>query len=266
MQKPCQFIKTLKILLKSYSYVFLIACFFGCRSSQEETRQRQLVVSAAMSLMEVFGEFEKRFEAEYPDVDVVMNFAGSQILAGQIIAGAEVDVFVSANPKQMERVVAAGRVKQTEIIAYNQLILVTPVDNPQNIRSSADLTKQGVRIVLADADVPAGDYSRKVLQELGILSQVMSNVVSHEEDVRGVVAKLVLGEADAGIVYATDISSHTQNHLYKVQSFPSRLSSPHYEIAVITDGSRFQLAQTFLASLKTEQAKQVWRDFQFTPP
>ena len=117
--------------------------------------------------------------------------------------GAPADVYAAASPKYPDELYAAGLVEKPVVFATNRLVLVVPASNPARIGDAFDLARPGVKLVIGQAGVPVGDYTRKVLANLG-LSSALANVVSQETDVKGVVAKVALGEADAGIVYATD--------------------------------------------------------------
>lgn len=205
---------------------------------------RELHVSAAMSLKEAFVEMEAAFEAKHPGVDVVFNFAGSQILAAQIVEGAQVDVFASADDIQMQRAAQSGRIGPVSAFATSRLVLITPVDNPGKISSVGDLARPGVRLVLAGPTVPAGSYAREALNQLGVGEPALANVVSNEENVRGVVGKVALGEADAGIVYVTDVTPTVAAKLRRIELGVAIW--PRYEIAVLKDNIQPKLAQGFV--------------------
>ena len=133
------------------------------------------------------------------------GFAGSDQLAFQIQQGAPADVFAAASPKYPEALYRQGLVEKPIPFATNTLVLIVPKANPAGIHSVNDLTKPGVKIVIGDPSVPVGSYTRTVLNNLGISAAVLKNVVSQETDVKGVVTKVALGEADAGFVYVTDV-------------------------------------------------------------
>ena len=125
------------------------------------------------------------------------------MLAAQIQQGAPADVFASANTALPQQLYGEGLVEKPVVFTRNALILIVPKSNPAHIRSVYDLTRDGVKLVVAAPGVPVGDYTRTVLHNLG-LDAALANVVSHETDVREVLAKVALGEADAGFVYTTD--------------------------------------------------------------
>ncbi len=163
-------------------------------------------VFAAASLREAFEEI-----AQSSGGGERFNFAGSQVLRLQLDQGARADVFASADARQMTLARQAGLVGEGVVFARNTLVVVTPASGSRPIESVADLARPGLRIVLAASQVPAGAYSREALArlavELGLRAPgaILANVVSEEEDVRRVLTKVRLGEADAGVVYASDV-------------------------------------------------------------
>src|SRR5207253_6420276 len=132
------------------------------------------------------------------------SFSGSDQLAIQIQQGAPADVFAAASPKQPELLFRNALVRKPVVFATNKLIVLVPRSNPAHIESVYDLRRPGVKVVLGDSTVPVGIYTRQILDALGITADVTKNVVSQETDVKGIVSKVALGEADAGFVYRTD--------------------------------------------------------------
>jgi molybdate transport system substrate-binding protein len=175
---------------------------------------RTLTVFAAASLTGAFQAMAKDYEIAHPGVRVNLNFAGSQILRTQLEQGAIADIFASADHKNMEVLLSENLVDKntTTDFASNQMVVILPRKNLANLQDLADLASLGVKIVLADRSVPAGDYARQILEKMSQDSQygeefrnsVLANVVSNETDVKQVVTKVELGEADAGIVYTSD--------------------------------------------------------------
>lgn len=161
----------------------------GCGGSDEG-----LTVGAAASLRSVLPPLAPSAR---------MSFAGSDTIAAQIVEGAPIDVFVSADASHVGTLADAGLVDHLTPIASNALTIIVPKANPAHISRAADLARPGVKLVLAQATVPAGRYARHALTRMG-LAAALGNVVSNEDAVTGVVAKVRLGEADAGIVYVTD--------------------------------------------------------------
>ncbi len=162
-----------------------------------------LRVLAAASLTEVFTELGRRFEAAYPQVNVTFNFAASSALAEQINAGAPIDVFVAADEASMSKVTDEGNAGDPKLIARNRLAILVEKGNPKAIAGLADLGGPGVVLVLCAPQVPCGRLAAAALAKAG----VNLRPASLEDNVKAVVAKVVLGEADAGIVYMTDIKA-----------------------------------------------------------
>ena len=177
----------------------LASNFSGCGGTTEGT---EVLVSAAASLTDAFAELERSFETATPGVDVVLNFGGSAALREQILAGAPVDVFASANTATMDAVVAAGETAETpRIFATNLLAIAVPPDNPAGIVGLEDFARPEVLIGFCAAAVPCGGFAREALSRAGVDPAVDTN----EPDVRALLTKIEEGELDAGIVYSTDI-------------------------------------------------------------
>jgi molybdate transport system substrate-binding protein len=202
----------------------------GCGGSQEG----ELTVFAAASLTEVFPEID--LEARY-------NFAGSDDLATQIREGADADVYAAASPKYPLELREEGLVGEPVVFATNTLVLIVPKDNPAGIGSVADVAQPGVKLVVAAEGVPVGDYTRKALETMGA-TDVLDNVVSNEDDVKGVVGKVSLGEADAGFVYATDVKP-VEGDVAVVELPPEAQPDVEYMIAVVLEGDE-QAAAAFV--------------------
>jgi molybdate transport system substrate-binding protein len=157
--------------------------------------QAQITVYAAASLTDVLPKI---------DPSPKYSFGGSNTLAAQIQQGAPVDVFASANMTIPNQLYAKSLCSKPVVFTRNALVIVLPKANPAGIHSVYDLTKAGVKLDIADAGVPVGSYTLQILKNMNLTSAVLKNVVSQETDVREVLAKVALGEADAGFVYSTD--------------------------------------------------------------
>jgi len=215
----------------------------------------RLTVFAAASLTDVLPAVDPR--PRY-------GFAGSDQLAFQIQQGAPADVFLAASPKYPELLYKQGLVQKPIQFATNTLVLVLPKANPAGIHAVADLTEPGVKIVIGDPSVPVGAYTRTVLANLDISAAVLKNVVSQETDVRTVLAKVALGEADAGFVYITDAKTVKG----KVGVIAIRDSAqPHvvYEAAVVKSSPHLQAAYRFLTRLIRPAAQQTLERYGFGP-
>jgi molybdate transport system substrate-binding protein len=182
----------------------------------------QIRVLAASSLTNVFPQVD-RTES--------YSFAGSDALAGQIRLGVPADVFAAANTSLPNALYAAGLVEKPVVFTTNKLVLVVPNSNPAGIKTVFDLRKPGIKLLVGTPTVPIGSYTRTILKNLALTS-VLSNVVSQETDVRSILSKVALGEADAGFVYITD--AKTVSDKVKVIPLPAWAQPPvRYGIAVI---------------------------------
>jgi molybdate transport system substrate-binding protein len=188
----------------------------GC-SSRGAARER-LQVYAAASLTEAFGDLEASFERSHPQVDVVLTFAGSQVLRLQIEHGAPADLFASASVEHLDALVRAGLARKPRPFAENELTLIVPPANPAKLRGLADLPR-AERLVLGTPEVPIGRYARRLLAKAAkrggagfhdFERRVTRHVVSQENNVRLLRAKVELGEADAALVYRTDVISSSR--------------------------------------------------------
>lgn len=225
-----------------------------------------LTVFAAASLTDAFNEIGKNFEAAHPGVKLTFNYAGSQQLAQQLGQGAPADVFASANAKQMDVAIQAGRIVTgtAHTFVRNRLLVIAPKDNPAQIKTLQDLAKPGLKLVFAAKEVPVGQYALDFLDKAtkdgsmgaNYKTTVLANVVSYEENVRSVLAKITLGEGDAGIVYSTDAYSLTDK-LQRID-IPDKLNTlASYPIAAVADSKNFDLAKNFVEYTFTPEAQQV---------
>jgi molybdate transport system substrate-binding protein len=227
--------------------LLLVACIAlglaGCDSGGD----RELTVSAASSLTNAFTEIGTAFEAVNSDVTVTFNFGPSDGLATQIIEEAPVDVFASASPAWMDVVQDEGPGVSGRVdFAKNALGIIVPSDNPAEVDDLIDLAREGVQLVIAAKGVPAGDYAREVFDSAGIAEGALDNVVSNAEDVRAVVTAVASGEADAGIVYVTDVTPDVADRLTLVEIPGDVNVIATYPIAVVTGSEEADLAQRFV--------------------
>jgi molybdate transport system substrate-binding protein len=218
----------------------------ACGGSDDEapTVGEELTVFAAASLTEVL---------ETLDPDVTYSFAGSDELATQIREGAPADVYAAASPRYPQELFDEGIVEEPVAFATNRLVVIVPAGNPAGISTVEDVANEGVRLVMADEGVPVGDYTRAVLETLG-LQAALGNVASNEADVKGVVGKVALGEADAGFVYATDATTAAED--VEVIEIPVDAQPPvEYQIAIVADTARRDAAETFLELLLGDEGR-----------
>lgn len=250
--------------------VFLSSILVAC-DSLGVSEPRTLTVFAAASLTEAFTETGKRFEAEHTGVTIVFNFGGSQNLRTQIEQGAPADLFASANTQEMDTLVAQNLVEGNapRIFLTNQLVVILPKDNPAGITSLQDLSRPGVKLVLAAEEVPAGRYARQVLENLNVSygpeynAQVLSNVVSNEDNIRQAVTKVQLGEADASIVYVSDAVAAPE--LQKIE-IPAEVNViAEYPIAPLIESADSKLANEFIDYVVSAAGQATLEKWGFAP-
>jgi molybdate transport system substrate-binding protein len=228
---------------------------------------KTLTVFAAASLKDAFTEVGKQFEAANTGVKVTFNFGGSQQLAQQLAQGAPADVFASANKKQLDVVVEAGRIVSgtARTFARNRLVVVLPKDNPAKLETLQDLARPDLKLVLAAKEVPVGQYALDFLDKAikdpafgqGFKKATLANVKSYEDNVKAVLTKVALGEADAGIVYASDITPDTRDKVTTI-AIPNTLNTlAAYPIAMIKDAKQADLAQKFVAYVLSDAGQKI---------
>ena len=226
-----------------------------------------LTVFAAASLRDVFGTLGANFEKEHPGVSIRFNFAGSQELRTQIEQGAPADVFASADTKHMEAARKAGLVDAPTLFATNTLVIVVPADNPGKVKSLADLATVK-RLVIGTPEVPIGAYTLQILDKAGgklgpdFPARVQARVASREFNVRQVLTKVMLREADAGIVYRTDAKSGGDK--VRIVEIPAQFNVlAEYPIAVVARAPRAELARAWIASLTGSTGQSALADAGF---
>jgi molybdate transport system substrate-binding protein len=216
----------------------------GCGGDGGEGKTAPTVYAAA-SLTEIFPAI---------DADPAYNFAGSDDLATQIREGAPADVYAAASSKYPQELFEEGLVEEPVTFASNRLVLIVPKDNPAGIEEVADVAEPGVKLVIAGEGVPVGDYTRAALEDFG-LTAALENVVSNEDDVKGVVGKIALGEGDAGFVYATDAAVAGDD--VTVTELPEGSQPPiEYQIAVVSASEDTEAAQAFVDEVLGQEGRQ----------
>ena len=233
---------------------------------------RTLNVFAAASLTDAFTEIGKNFEAANPGVTVTFNFAGSPALRAQIEEGAPADVFASASGKEMNTLVTGTFVADgmSQVFLNNKLVLILPADNPAGLDSLDDLANSGVKIILAAEEVPVGNYARQALDLMNgsfgtdFKDKVLANVVSNEDNVKQVVSKIQLGEADAGIVYTSDAVAAPELQTIEI---PTELNLiAEYPIAPLTKSANADLADAFIAYVLSADGQSILEKWGFASP
>lgn len=200
----------------------------------------EVVVSAAASLTEAVAALEAAFEDAHPAVDVVTNIGGSATLAEQVAGGAPVDVFVAANDAVMQRLRDDGLLATApETLATTSLAIAVPAGNPAGVASVDDLADTSLFLGLCAPGQPCGDYAREALAAAGLDGDALAD--TSEPDVRALLAKVVAGELDAGIVYATDVIAAGDD----VEGFAIDGPVVTYPIAVVADAPNLLAAEAF---------------------
>ncbi len=232
---------------------------------------QSIYVFAASSLTDAFNDVGQAFQMEHPGTNVRLNFGGSQALRTQIEQGAPADVFVSASSKDMDTLVQEGFIEPSEpqTLLTNRLVVILPTNNPAQINGLPDLARTNVKVVLAAADVPAGAYARQSLNEMNAAfgnrfsADVLANVVSDEDNVKQVVAKVQLNEADAGIVYVSDAVAAPSLKRIEIPDALNVVAT--YPIAALKDSKNAALAAEFVAFAVSPTGQSILQKWGFGP-
>jgi len=233
-----------------------------------------LRVFAAASLSDAFGEIAQSFERSHAGTRVQLNLAGSQQLASQIEQGATADVFASADERWMDDVRAQQLLAGPDtVFALSRLVAIVPRTNPARISRLQDLGKRGVKLVLGARTVPVGQYSRIVLANLSKLPdfdsdyarRALANLVSEEDNVKAVVAKVQLGEADAGMVYQSDVTSAVARYV-RVFEIPAAANVlARYPMAIVSGTRSPDAARDFVALTLSPAGQEILKRHGFIP-
>jgi len=235
--------------------------------TQTQSTHTTLIVFTAASLVAPFNEIGENYEELNPEVEILFNVAGSQQLAHQIAQGAPCDIFASADQSKMEAVVQSGRIdpNNTRVFTHNRLVVIFPAENLADIQNLNDLAQPGLKLVLAAESVPVGNYSQKFLAKASqnpsfgqnFQQNVLTNVVSYEANVKAVLSKILLGEADAGIVYTSDITAQNINQL-GIIPIPEELNiTADYFIAQLNDSHHPETALEFINYVISSDGQEV---------
>ncbi len=260
-----------------FAGVILAACGLGACAAPAPTvvsNGAPLTVYAAASLTAAFKEIGAEFIKANPGSQVEFNFAGSQDLVTQIANGARADVFASADLKNMDALQKQALVGGTpQVFARNKLVVIVPQDNRVGITSLQDLAKPGVKFVVAAQTVPVGRYTLQMLDKLsadaqygaGFKDAALKNVVSQENNVKAVLSKVSLGEADAGVVYTTD--AQTAASQVSGVDVPDAFNViALYPIVIVKDAPNAALAAKWIAFVLSPQGQAVLLKYGFIPP
>ena len=322
--KPLGNLEQIKVLLKPARFrgvillgcsglgMMLLATLAGCSSGGSDPNEKFLVVFAAASLAEAFGEIAGAFERDHSGINISLNLAGSQRLRTQLEHGASADVFASADHIQMDRLMASGLLLGQPVpFTTNRLVVIIPKSTdslnvaedksvlvagrpapeasgetpslakpegtnnaPGPVLNLEDMAKEGVKLVVALPEVPAGTYARTVLANIGAdpasgpeyAERVLANVVSMEPNVRSVTQKVALGEADAGIVYWSDAQLERLAGKIRVLTIPERSNVvAGYPVARLRDSAEPELAEAFIHFLRSPQGQDILFEHGFGP-
>lgn len=231
-----------------------------------------LTIFAASSLTDAFGEMKTALEATNPGTSITFNFAASSALRTQLAQGAQADLFASADTAQMSAA-QQGRLLAGDptIFVRNTPVIIVPANNPRGITSAADLAKPGVKLVLAAKEVPIGNYARQIIAKMSqdptygadFSTKALANLVSAEVNVRQVVAKVQLGEGDAGIVYASDVTPAVRSQ-FVIIPIPKNVNViAEYPIAVLRGSPNESGARAFIAYLLSAAGQATLRKWGF---
>lgn len=230
-------------------------------SSTTEPDSTEVTVFAAASLGDSFTEIGQDFEASHPGTAVQFNFAGSSTLARQLERGAPADVFASANQQQMGNVVDAGLVTNPAVFARNKLRIVTPAGNPAGVDGLEDFADEDKTIALCAEQVPCGAAAQEAFAAAGV--EPAPDTL--EQDVKAVLTKVALGEADAGLVYVTDVAAAGDN--VEGFDFPAADAAVNdYHIAALQQAPHREAAAAFVRYVQSRQGQRTLAQFGFMAP
>ncbi|MEV7277210.1 molybdate ABC transporter substrate-binding protein [Streptomyces sp. NPDC093111] len=221
--------------------------------------ETKLTVLAAASLTDVFKTAGAAYEKSHPGTTITFSFAGSQELVAQVAQGAPADALVTADTKSMDK--AKADTGTPTVIAKNRLVIATVEGNPHKVDELKDLADPKLKVVLAAPEVPAGKYSKKILDA----QKITVKPVSQEPNVRAVLSKVELGEADAGLVYKTDAES-AKDKVDAVDIPDAQNAVAAYPAATLKDSKHAEAAAAFVAWLSTPEAQKILQDAGFQKP
>jgi len=233
-----------------------------CGGASQPAASGSVTVFAASSLTDAFTRAGDQLRQRHPGTDYVFNFGSSSTLATQIINGAPADAFASADEANMQKVVDAKLNEGAPaFFVGNRLQIAVAAGNPKQISGLADLARPGLVVVLAGPTVPAGRYALEALQKAGVTVKP----ASQEFDVRAVLNKVALGEADAGIVYVTDVKS-AADRVAAVDIPEQHQVIASYPITVVKESRNTRLARTFVDYLLSDEGQRLFTDLGFSRP
>lgn len=258
----------------SLALALMLLTAFTSTILAEDSTQGELTVFCAASLTDAVGEIAQTFGDTY-DENVITNFDGTQAIRAQIEQGAYADVFISANKKHIDALMAEGYMDNdtVKVFTENSMTVIVPRDNPGEIYNLSDLSRPGLKIVIGIKEVPVGGYALEILDKLAAdpaygeeyKEAVMNNVVSQETTVNYVVSKVALGEADAGFVYKSDVSPSLADKITRIE-IPAQYNVVcEYLLGVLKGSDRPDVAREFVDFVTSSDGKDILSKYGFDP-
>jgi len=264
-------LSTVVVLLAAAVALVASGCGSSGSGSGGSPAPVRLTVFGAASLNKVFPQIAAEFQKTHPGVTFTFNFAGTDTLTTQIEQGAPADVFAGASTKYATELAGKGLIDTPQTFATNRLVVIVPASDPAHIHSLRDLTKPGVKLVIGDATVPIGSYTRKVLGNLdtlygaGYSGKVLGNVASEALDVTSILTAVSTGNADAGFVYVTDARS-AGGKVATIALPVAAQAVASYPIAVVRASKNGTVAAQFTTFVLGAQAQAELAAAGFGPP
>jgi molybdate transport system substrate-binding protein len=259
-----------KNLIRMVSIIMILSLIIlsgGCAEKQSnKISNKEITVFAASSLTESMEEVIKLFEKENPKVKVKLNLESTSRLRLQIEQGVEADIFLSANKNHYNALDEQGFISKGQTFLENSMVVIMPKDNPANIKKVEDL-KNKCKLVIAQKEVPAGGYAREIIHSLsGIYGvefedKVLNNIVSEENNVKQVVNKVVMGEADAAFVYSSDVTTSVVEKVKVVRIAPENNVKAEYWLSKLKTENEY--AEKFYELLLSSEGQGVFKKYGF---
>lgn len=273
--------KTLTRIMTACLLMGITLIAAGCTTTTDTATphtdgETTLTVFTAGSLKGAFTEIASQYETAHPGTDVVLNIDGTQALRAQVEQGARGDVFASANTKHMNALVAEGFMKNGTVTGFleNRVTIALPLSNPGDIQEIGDLATPGEKVLIGTPEVPVGSYARQVLDNLAadpaygeeFTDAVMANVISEETNVNNIIAKLLIGEADAGFTYTSDVVTPAYCDKLTTIPIPDDYNIvARYPIGVLEETTHPEAAADFIAFVRSDTGGDILRTYGFTP-
>lgn len=257
-------------LLRTLVIVSSVVMISACSVTTSSNTSDELIIFTAASFAPVLQEMKQSYEAENKAVTITMNKAGTQELKAQIEQGAEADILISARAKDVDELKEKGLIADSEKFASNDLVIIISREGSDKVKEIKDLANEGIRLVIAEQNAPVGEFSRKLFVNLNQSGQygdhfdekVLSNVVSNESNEQNVLSKVLLGEADAGIVYRSSLSSiKEKDSVTYLEVEPELNVRSDYYLVKLKDAS--SKADDYMDWMKSDKGKKLITNFGF---